>query len=108
MISAPTQMMLAPGKGLRRIGLLVTLAITMFASVGLHAADEVETRALMPKRHLEVFRTYCFDCHDAVSEEGNLNLEAISFDIGNDIPTAEQWAKVLNAINSGEMPPDDS
>ncbi|MGI9471546.1 MAG: DUF1592 domain-containing protein, partial [Rubripirellula sp.] len=42
------------------------------------------------------------------SEEGNLNLEAISFDIGNDIPTAEQWAKVLNAINSGEMPPDDS
>lgn len=37
-----------------------------------------------------------------------MDLEALSFELSRDIPTAERWAKVLNAINSGEMPPKDA
>ena len=62
-------------------------------------------RAVMPKEHLEVFENYCFECHDSFSEEGNVNLEDLSFTISGDIATAERWNQILNAINSGEMPP---
>ncbi|MEO0445208.1 MAG: DUF1592 domain-containing protein [Verrucomicrobiota bacterium] len=60
----------------------------------------------MPDRHVAVFDRYCLDCHDSLSEEGGVNLEDLSFDLGQDIPTAERWQKVLNVLNSGEMPPE--
>ena len=55
----------------------------------------------------EFLRAYCFDCHDSASQEGQLDLENISFDLGS-IESAERWQKVLDAINSGEMPPKES
>lgn len=63
-------------------------------------------RAIMPKQHQVVFDKYCMDCHDAATEKGKVNLEDLSFDIDKDIVTAERWQKILNAINSGEMPPE--
>lgn len=63
-------------------------------------------KALMPESHLAVFEKYCLDCHDSLTEKGEVNLEEISFSI-DDIQTAELWQKVLNSINSGEMPPED-
>ncbi|MCB1089845.1 MAG: DUF1587 domain-containing protein, partial [Verrucomicrobiae bacterium] len=55
-----------------------------------------------------VFKKYCLDCHSSDTKEGSVDLETISFQISRDIPTAELWAKILNAINSGEMPPEDA
>lgn len=72
------------------------------------SADADQPRAAMPQKHAEVFRKYCLDCHDSDTREGSVDLEAISFEISKDIPTAERWAKILNAINSGEMPPRDA
>jgi len=71
-------------------------------------SDSGKPRAVMPQQHAEVFRKYCLDCHDSETQEGKIDLEAIPFEIGKDIPTAERWAKILNAINSGEMPPKDA
>jgi hypothetical protein len=71
-------------------------------------SDAEKPRAVMPQRHAEVFRKYCLDCHDSETQEGKIDLETIPFEIGKDIPTAERWAKILNAINSGEMPPKDA
>lgn len=68
----------------------------------LHAENP---KAILPKKHLDILEYYCFDCHDSASEKGNVNLEDLSFEISQDIATAERWQKVLNAINSGEMPP---
>lgn len=65
-------------------------------------------QAVMPGKHATVFKTYCYDCHDASSEEAGVNLEDLDFKLSRDIGTVELWAKVLNAINSGEMPPEDS
>lgn len=62
--------------------------------------------AIMPDIHFGFFEKYCLDCHDGLTSEGNMNLEEIDFDLGS-IQSAETWQKVLNSINSGEMPPPD-
>lgn len=67
-----------------------------------------ESRALMPKKHVSVFRKYCFDCHDSETKEGGLDLEKISLEISRDIPTAQRWDDILAALNAGEMPPEDA
>lgn len=64
--------------------------------------------AKMPSEHSGVFEAHCYDCHDASSAEAGVNLESLSFDISRDMETAGIWQKILNAINSGEMPPEDS
>ncbi|PAY16094.1 hypothetical protein CKO51_28220 [Rhodopirellula sp. SM50] len=74
------------------------------------SADEPspERQAVMPKKHLAVFKKYCFDCHDAASKEGQLDLERLSLEVSRDISTAEWWSKILAALNAGEMPPMDA
>ncbi|MDB4265396.1 DUF1587 domain-containing protein, partial [bacterium] len=59
-----------------------------------------------PEKHAPFIEKYCFECHDAFSEEGEVNLEDIPYQITT-IKDAELWQKVLNAMNSGDMPPDD-
>ncbi len=85
----------------------LVIAACAIASMA-ESADADTPRAAMPQKHAEVFREYCLDCHDSDTQEGRVDLEAISFEISKDIPTAERWAKILNAINSGEMPPRDA
>ncbi|MDF1823633.1 MAG: DUF1592 domain-containing protein [Verrucomicrobiales bacterium] len=66
-----------------------------------------ENDAVMPERHFELFEKYCLECHDSLTEKGEINLEELSFRLIDDIETAETWNRVLNSINSGEMPPED-
>lgn len=73
---------------------------------GLHAAENAEFRVVMPEKHFGFFEKYCLDCHDEATEKGKVDLENLSFDLGT-IESAELWQKVLNSINSGEMPPED-
>ncbi len=69
------------------------------------AQDALEPAAL-PETHDAVLVKYCYECHDALSEKGGLNLEDLSFSLDS-IAAAETWQKVLNSLNSGEMPPED-
>lgn len=71
-------------------------------------ADEPTRPAIMPDHFRTLFKKYCYDCHDSATKEGTVDLETIPFEISQNIEVAERWAKVLNAINSGEMPPEDS
>ena len=52
------------------------------------------------------FKSYCLDCHGAEKPKADVRLDDLSFTI-SDIPTAERWQKVLNALNAGDMPPED-
>jgi len=61
--------------------------------------------AAMPEAQFAFFSNYCLDCHDSLTEEGKVNLEDLSFTLDS-LQTAEVWQKVLNTINSGEMPPE--
>ena len=71
-------------------------------------ADEPTRPAIMPDHFRTLFKKYCYDCHDSATKEGTVDLETIPFEISQNIEVAERWAKVLNAINTGEMPPEDS
>ncbi len=65
-----------------------------------------ETKAVLPEKNFDFLANYCLNCHDAEKEEGEVNLDDLDFHITT-IEQAEQWQSVLNAINSGEMPPED-
>lgn len=86
--------------------LLAAHAATCFGQA--QATPNQSRQAIMPAEHAAIFAKYCLDCHDAETKEGSVDLQNIPFEISRDIETAERWAKVLNALNSGEMPPKDS
>lgn len=47
---------------------------------------------------------YCFDCHDADEKKGGLDLSGLEVDLAK-TANFEQWVKVFDRIQSGEMPP---
>src|SRR5580692_10438366 len=63
--------------------------------------------AVMPEAHRSFLANYCVKCHNAQKQKGKLRLDDISFTIDS-VEKADRWQKVLNQLNAGEMPPDDS
>jgi len=59
----------------------------------------------LPEKHFDFLEKYCLDCHDSDTAKAEVNLEDLPFRIET-IEQAEGWQKVLNALNSGEMPPE--
>ncbi|MBM3848328.1 MAG: DUF1587 domain-containing protein, partial [Verrucomicrobia bacterium] len=51
----------------------------------------------------QLFRDYCYDCHDSDSHKGDLNLEALASKeiTSNTTP----WEKVVRELNARQMPP---
>lgn len=80
--------------------------LTLVALLGTASAYAEEIVPELPEKHFEFLSNYCLDCHDALTEKGSVNLEDLSFQITT-IQEAELWQKVLNSMNSGEMPPED-
>ncbi len=62
--------------------------------------------AVMPERHRALFKEHCVSCHGAEKQKGKFRVDDVPFTITT-IEAAEKWQKVLNAINAGEMPPED-
>ena len=77
-----------------------TLLISLISVTSALAAE-------FPAQHREFLQTHCTACHDGTTQEGNVRLDNIAFDISKDVRTADLWQKVLKALNSGEMPPED-
>ncbi len=78
-------------------------AIAALVATTLHAAPPTPT---LPDQHYDFLDRYCLDCHDSDTQKGKVNLEDLAFEITT-LPDAELWQKVLNTINSKEMPPED-
>jgi len=76
------------------------LLSTFVAQASPHAVN-------FPEKYADLFQSYCYNCHDSVEEDAGINLETLPFNISRDMKTAETWQKILNVINTGEMPPDD-
>lgn len=68
--------------------------------------NTLQVNTTLPNHHQKVFEKYCLECHDSDTEKGKVNLENLSFNIQT-IAQAELWQKVLNSVNSGDMPPED-
>ncbi len=88
------------------IGLMIGPNVSFVVAAEKEKAG-LEAEAEMPETHFDIFDKYCLECHDSLTEKGEVNLEDLSFSLVENIETAETWNKVLNAINSGEMPPED-
>jgi hypothetical protein len=71
----------------------------------LHAADAPHAR--LDDKHRVFFKDYCIECHNEKKQKGKLRLDDISFALDS-VENADRWQKILNQINSGEMPPEDS
>ena len=69
-------------------------------------AAEVQGRAVMDQRHRALFQENCVSCHGPEKQKGKFRVDDLPFEITN-IETAEKWQKVLNQMNSGDMPPED-
>ena len=60
----------------------------------------------MPQRHRSLLGENCQGGHGPEKQKGNFRVDDLPLTI-TDVASAERWQKVLSAMNSGEMPPDD-
>ncbi|MDA9777918.1 DUF1592 domain-containing protein [Rubripirellula sp.] len=85
----------------------LTLAACMIVCVLSQTILAAQPPVQLPKKHREVFRSYCLPCHDSETREGSVDLDSLPFRIDN-VEQAEGWQKILNVVNAGEMPPKDA
>ena len=64
-----------------------------------------DPQAIVPEKHLDLMYDHCMDCHNADTQKGKVNLEDLALEIDT-LQHAELWQKVLDVMNSGEMPPE--
>ncbi|NBW97248.1 MAG: DUF1592 domain-containing protein, partial [Planctomycetia bacterium] len=84
-------------------------ALTRAAAVMLFfeaAAFAAAPRAVLDTRHKEFLATTCGKCHASDTPEANFRVDDLPLTIET-VAAADRWQKVLGALNSGEMPPED-
>lgn len=84
-------------------------ALALFALVNgapLRAAEGAEARVQLSAGQKTFLLTHCSKCHHEKHAEARFRVDDLPLTIA-DLPTAERWQKILNALNSGEMPPAD-
>ncbi len=82
------------------LAVLVLSGLISGAEVG--AAET--TPARFDEKHRGFFKSYCVSCHGPEKQKGKVRLDDIAFTVDT-VEKADLWQKVLNSINSGEMPP---
>ena len=81
------------------------IACVFFCSPLAQAAEPL--RVHLDETQRAFFNDYCVKCHNAEKHKGKLRLDDISFVIDT-VEQADRWQKILNQLNSGEMPPADA
>ena len=82
-----------------------TILLSFVCAMSSRAADAPHAR--LDEKHRAYFRAYCVECHNEKKQKGKLRLDDISFALDS-VENADRWQKILNQINSGEMPPEDA
>jgi len=91
---------------LRVVSLIGLGLMCCIASEGAIAAEASVPVARMDERHRIFFKAYCTECHNAEKQKGKLRLDDLSFALDS-VENADRWQKILNQVNSGEMPPEE-
>ena len=87
--------------------ILTPLTSLLLFAAAFSGARGVETPAgAMTERHRVFLETNCLGCHGPEKQKGKFRVDDLPLAM-TDLPTAERWQKILNALNSGEMPPED-
>ncbi len=86
---------------------LVILLLSAYGVTLFPTAVAQAPYAVFDKQHREFFARYCVECHSAAKQEGQIKLDGLSFTIDS-VQQADLWQKILNQLNSGEMPPEEA
>jgi hypothetical protein len=70
-----------------------------------HVAAAVPV-ARMEASHAAFLKTNCGKCHTGADTDSSLQLDDLPLEITT-TERADRWQKVMNLLNSGEMPPED-
>jgi hypothetical protein len=84
----------------------LSFCIVLILALPLACAAAAEPRVAMEKRHQGLLQTHCVKCHNTEKAEGKFRVDDLPFEIAT-VESAERWQKVLNAMNSNAMPPED-
>jgi cytochrome c553 len=84
--------------------LLIAVAAAAWAMPNCVAAADKSPRVELSQARFDFLQMHCRRCHDAATHEAGFRVDDLPTLIA-DLPTAERWQKVLNALNAGEMPP---
>ena len=85
----------------------------LFSMSGLHSAGAAvfllslfspADSADFREKLVPFFNKHCYECHDANSAKGGLNLDALSHDL-DDEAVMEKWVRLYDRVADGEMPP---
>ena len=63
--------------------------------------------AKLDEKQRGFLKAHCTGCHGAEKQKGKLRLDEIPF-VLDSVELADRWQKILNQVNSGEMPPEDT
>ena len=88
-----------------RMNLLVRGGFALAVCWGWCAA-QAAPRAAVDARHLPLLAAHCQGCHGPETQESGVRVDDLPAVIDT-VAAAERWQKVLNVLNSGEMPPED-
>ena len=87
---------------------LAPIAIVLFAAPVLLGAQAPATppRAEMQAKHQLFLKDHCVQCPGPEKQKGKFRVDTLPLAV-NDLENAERWQKILNSLNSGEMPPEE-
>ena len=80
----------------------ITFIVWLLISGLLLGADSVFEEQVRP-----ILENKCFSCHGPEKQKGKVRLDTLGRDFVNDRRAAETWHDALDAINLGEMPPEE-
>lgn len=86
--------------------LLLGLCILISTAATIRASEKDHSLSGINSKHLDLLNTHCASCHNEKKSKGKFRIDKLSLTIQT-TADAERWQKVLNALNSGEMPPED-
>lgn len=79
----------------------------MIVAVVLSGSERGERhQAELPAAQRTLLVESCFTCHDAKTQKGKVRLDDLPLAITT-VAQADRWQKVLDALGSGDMPPED-
>jgi hypothetical protein len=87
-------------------GLAVWSCTSAQSAEALTKSAETLPRPTMDAGHRSLLTTHCQKCHGADTQEAGFRVDDLPLAIDS-VAAAERWQKVLGALNSGEMPPED-
>ena len=108
MLKRPCKIFLSPAVIDRKDQIMLRhFSVIVFAALVSSSGLMAETPTVsMPAGHRALLESHCTKCHNADKQKGRVRLDDLSFTITG-IETAERWQKILDALNAGEMPPED-